>query len=100
MLTLEKMEAKLDIIGVTETKITDKVNSYYNPNLAGYTFYHSRSSTTHGSAGVFIHNSLNVTLRKDLDISIPGISETVWLEIESSSEEKNVSLVFFIDIQV
>ena len=86
--TLDKMKTNIDIIGVTETKITDKVNSYYHPNLKGYKFYHSRSSTTHGSAGVFIHKSLNVNKRNDLDISIPGMFETVWLDIESSGEAK------------
>ena len=49
-----------DIIGLSETKITDKVNSNYNPHLDGYKFYQSKSTTTHGSVGVFVKISLDI----------------------------------------
>ena len=88
--TLGKMESKIDIIGITETKISDVVNAHYHPNLEGYTFYDTQSSTTKGGAGVFIHNSLSITERTDLDFSIPGLFETVWLDIETSSAHKKV----------
>ena len=75
--SLAMLNFKPDIIGLSETKITSKVNSYYNPYLDNYTFYQSQSSTHFGSVGAFIKNPLDVTIRKDLDISVPGIFETL-----------------------
>ena len=53
---------KPDIIVLSETKITLIRNSYYKPHLEGYTFYQSQSSSTHGSVGVFINNSLDIVI--------------------------------------
>ena len=36
---LAMLNFKPDVIGLTETKITTKVNSYYNPHLDGYKYY-------------------------------------------------------------
>ena len=77
-----------DIIGLTETKITSKVNSYYNPYLKNYVYHESRSNTFAGSVGVFIKKSLDVTIRNDLDITIPGIFETFWFDVKHKSRDK------------
>ena len=71
-----------DIIALCETKITSKVNCYYKPYLPNYVYYKSESSTHSGSVGVFINDSFSVYPRNDLDISQPGIFETVWFDIE------------------
>ena len=87
-----------DIIGLSETRITEKVNSYYHPHLPNYKYYPSPKSTTRaGSAGVFVKTSFVVTLRSDLDISVPGIFETLWFDIEHKSGGKKVHLEWFID---
>ena len=86
--TLALLKLEPDIIGLTETKITTKVNSYYKPHLTNYEFYQSKSSTNSGSAGVFIKNTLEVEIRNDLDISIPGIFETVWFDITHKQRGK------------
>ena len=78
-----------DIIGLTETRITDKRNTYYKPHLDNYVYYPSPNSPTiAGSAGIFVKKSLTVTERKDLDISVPGLFETVWLDIEHKTGGK------------
>ena len=66
-----------DIIALSETNLTTKSNSYYNQKLPNYTYYYSKSNTKTGSVGVFIKNSFTVDIRYDLDISVPGIFETV-----------------------
>ena len=93
--TLALLKLEPDIIGLTETKITTKVNSYYKPHLTNYEFYQSKSSTNSGSAGVFIKNTLEVEIRNDLDISIPGIFETVWFDITHKQRGKNTFGVIY-----
>lgn len=77
-----------DIIGLSETRITTKVNAFYHPHLENYSFYQSNSSTHSGSVGVFIKNSLSVNPRNDLDISVPGLFETVWFDIDHGLRNK------------
>ena len=72
-----------DIIGLSETRITDIVNTYYKPHLENYVYYPSTNSSLRaGSAGIFVKSSLVVTKRGDLDISVPGLFETVWVDVE------------------
>ena len=81
-----------DIIGLSETKVTNIVNSNYNPHLDSYKFYQSKSSTTHGSVGVFVKTSLDITIRDDLDISIPGIFETIWFDVNHELRGKHSTI--------
>ena len=83
--TLALLEYAPDI-ALSETRITTKVNSYYNPHLENYKFYQSQSNTIVGSVGAFIKNSL-VEIRDDLDITVPGIFETLWLDVEHKQNE-------------
>ena len=79
-----------DIIGLSETRITDIVNTYYKPHLENYVYYPSTNSSLRaGSAGIFVKSSLVVTKRGDLDISVPGLFETVWVDIEHKFGGKN-----------
>ena len=61
--TLSLLKLQPDIIGLSETKITTEVNSYYNPSLENYKFHQSKSSTVSGSVGVFIKKSLVTEIR-------------------------------------
>ena len=87
--TLTNLKFAPDIIGLSETKITETVNSYYNPHIENYDYYPSPKSTNRaGSAGVFIKSSISATLRFDLDISVPGLFETLWFDINHSTGGK------------
>ena len=78
--TLRLLNFAPDIIGLTETRITETVNSYYNPHIENYVYYPSPKSTKGaGSAGVFIKSSLVATVRHDLDISVLIFREKVPL---------------------
>ena len=91
---LSTLKFEPDIIGFSETKITTQVNSYYKPYLKNYTFYPDiddvggTSSTVSGSVGVFVKDSLVVKIRKDLDITVPGIMETIWFDVEHRGRGK------------
>jgi len=41
-----------------------------------------------GSVGAFVKDSLDVTLRKDLDITVPGVFETVWFDVRNNKNKK------------
>ena len=87
--TLRLLNFSPDIIALSETRITEKSNSYYNAHLENYKYFPSPKSTSRaGSSGVFVRNSLSVTMRADLDISVPGIFETVWLDIDQKLRGK------------
>ena len=90
--TLAMLKFEPDIIGLSETTITTKVNAYYNPHLKGYTFYQSISNTSRGSVGVFIKKSLDITIRMDLDISMPGIFETFWFDVKHKFRGKDSTI--------
>ena len=87
-----------DIIGLSETKITSKTNTHFNPSIPNYTFFQSQSSTCSGSVGVFIKNSFVVKIRNDLHITVPGLFETIWFDVEHKKGVKEVSSPFHIKI--
>ena len=90
---LALLEFVPDIIAFSETKITSEVNAYYKPHINGYNFYKSESCTRAGSVGVFVKDSFIVKERNDLDISVPGLIETVWFDIEQKFMAENQLLV-------
>ena len=87
-----------DIIGLSETKITAKANSHYNPCITGYNFFQSQSSTCSGSVGVFVKNSFVVKIRNDLDITVPGLFETIFVDIEHENRRRKLHSELFIGI--
>ena len=86
--TLSSLDFYPDIIGLSETKITIKANSHFNPCIPNYNFFQSQSSTCSGSVGVFVKNKFVVKVRNDLDITVPGLFETVWFDIEHNTRGK------------
>ena len=88
--TLSLLKFQPDIIALSETHITEKSNSYYHPHMPGYKYFAStKSSLKKGSAGVFVKLSLSATERKDLDISVPGVFETVWFDVDHRTRGKS-----------
>ena len=84
-----------DIIGLSETKLTTKTNSHYNPDIPNYTFFQSQSSNCSGSVGVFVKNSFVVKVRSDLDLTAPGLFESIWLDIENKYGKKKTTFGIF-----
>ena len=63
---LADLEVKPDVIVLSETRITEIVNTDYRPHLENYTFKNIPSKTITGSVGVFWRNSLKIEFREDL----------------------------------
>ena len=63
---LAGLKVKPDVIALSETRITEIVNTDYRPYIEGYTFKNIPSKTITGSVGVFWRNSLKIEFREDL----------------------------------
>ena len=85
--TLANLSAYPDIIALSETRITETVNKDYRPHLDNYRFIPSIPSKTRvGSVGVFVRNSLQISIREELCASEKGLYETLWFDVLSNSK--------------
>ena len=91
---LAEFDNNPDLILLSETKITDKVNTNYIPHLDNYTYRNMPSKTFFGSTGVFFHNSLVPTFRNDLSCSEKGLYEMLWFDITSKKRKSTFGIVY------
>ena len=76
---LSSLKHQAKLIAVTEHKIS--TNGYLFQQMMNYNFVFTPTSTTHGGAGFFIHNSLNFKERNDLTSSLNECYESKFVEI-------------------
>ena len=62
------LDSKLDILGITETKLDEK--SISNVNIKGYNFFRTDSPTNAGGAALYIANNLRPCLH---GVGDPGL---------------------------
>ena len=77
------LDSKLDILGITETKLGEK--SISNVNIKGYNFFHTDSPTNAGGAALYtlcIANNLKAVPRPDIKFDI-ALVESCWAEIDA-----------------
>ena len=55
------LDSKIDILGITETKLREK--SISDVNIEGYNFYHTDSTTNAGGATLYITSNLNALIK-------------------------------------
>ena len=67
-----------DILAVTETKLNFGSTV---PSLKGYEFERTDSPTEFGGVGLYLCDSLNYTIRKDLALNLP-FCEDLWIDIK------------------
>ena len=100
---LYSLDKTPDVICVSETKLnqdpsTDDDSSTDDIMLDGYHFFDTKSASNYGGTGVYISDKYfgNATLRKDLEINIPGECEASFVEIKcvngknKSNPSKNI----------
>ena len=87
------LEAKFDIIGLTETKIIKGVTPTFDKRIAGYTPYHTPTESTHGGALLYVADKLNNNTkeRKDLNSILykSKLLESIFVEINNPGK-KNI----------
>ena len=69
------LDSKLDILGITETKLGEK--SISNVNIKGYNFFHTDSPTNAGGAA-----NLKAVPRPDIKFDV-ALVESCWAEIDA-----------------
>ena len=77
------LDSKLDILGITKTKLGEK--SISNINIKGYNFFHTGSPTNAGGAALYtlcIANNLKAVPRPDIKFDI-ALVESCWAEIDA-----------------
>ena len=62
------LDSKLDILGITETKLSEK--SISNVNIKGYNFFHTDSPTNAGEAALYIANNLKAVPKPDIKFDV------------------------------
>ena len=62
------LDYKLDILGITETKLGE--TSISNVNIKGYNFFHMDSPTNAGAAALYMANNLQAVPRPDIKFDV------------------------------
>ena len=75
-----------DIIAMSETKL--KLSQLYNSKLSRYHFYHKGTTTSWEGVGLFIKESLSISICKEFDLHIPNCKD-MWIQLDLGNN-KNV----------
>ena len=81
-----------DIIAMSETKL--KLSQVFNAKLSGYHFYHKGTTTSWGGVGLFIKESLSISICKEFDINIPNY-EDMWIQLDLGNNKKCIVGVIY-----
>ena len=81
------LDSKLDILGITETKLGEK--SISNVNIKGYNFFHTDSPTNAGGAALYIGNILKAVPRPDIKFDVELV-ESCWAEIDAGEGKRKI----------
>ena len=88
---LSFLDHPFDVIGISETKISEQRHITTNISLDGYIFENTPTETHYGGVGLFIKNGINYNKRLDLSKSLHGISESIFVELSGANGKKNSS---------
>ena len=87
---LAELDFHFDVIGISETKITDSNSDVNIPKIKGYNFEYVPTPLSAGCVGLFIDESLDYKiLEKTSNLAF----QALWIEIlftEKRSEERRV----------
>lgn len=84
---LYSIDTKVDILGITETKLGE--NSVSNVNINGYNLFHTDSPTKAGGAALYIANNLKAVPGPDIKFDITLV-ESCWAEIDAGKGKKKI----------
>ena len=90
---LSMLSFKIDIIGISETKIKKGIDPNFNVEVKGYKQYSTPTESDKGGVIIYIANHYNCKPREDLDVIVykSYVLESVFAEIIISNK-KNILL--------
>ena len=84
---IDELDFHFDVIGISETKITNSNEDNAKPSIPGYVFEHVSTPLASGDAGLFVEKLLKYNvLEKKLHMRQ---SKSLWVEI-SFVDDKNI----------
>ena len=88
---LSIFDIKLDIIGISETKIIKDVNPTYDINLKGYNCFFTPTESNKGGTIIFFNENINAKQRNDLEnkLYVSKMLESTFIEINNKGK-KNI----------
>ena len=92
-LLLDELDLQFNLIGVTETKITNSKENGSFPCIPGYVFDFVPTPLASGGIGLFIHESLNYTVLEN-KISNEGF-QALWIEIFFVNNKNIISRIIY-----
>ena len=104
---LKKLDFKVTFILINETfnlkrlfTFKERQNKlhhsryYYKAILLRYHFYHKGSTTRWGGVGLFIKESLSISICKEFDLNIPNC-EDMWIQLDLGNNKKCIVGVIY-----
>ena len=85
-LSLDELDFHFDVIGISETKITNSNESEAHLSISGYTFEHVPTPLASGGIGLFVNQSLNYNV---FEKTSNEAFQALWVEI-SFVDHKNI----------
>ena len=73
------MKHGFSVIGISETKITEKKGLDFNPNITGYSFEYVPTPLAAGGVGRYVKDSLNYAV---IERTSKEAFQALWIEIQ------------------
>ena len=86
-LLFDELDFHLDVIGISETTITNSNESNAHPSIQGYVSEHMPTPLASGDAALFVDQSLNYNV---LEKTSNEAFQALWVEISFVNHKKNV----------
>ena len=86
-LLFDELDFHLDVIGISETTITNSNESNAHPSIQGYVFEHMPTPLASGDAALFVDQSLNYNV---LQKTSNEAFQALWVEISFVNHKNNV----------
>ena len=81
---LDILNHPFDIIAVTETKLKKNAEIIKNIDIPNFNFVHTSTESNSGGAGIYIKNTYNYEVIKNLSLSAKGIAESIFIELNNN----------------
>ena len=86
LILLDELDFHFNVIGITETKITNSNENNFHPSIPGYVFEYVPTPLASGGVGLFVDQSLHYTV---LEKTSNEAFQAIWIEI-SFVNHKNI----------
>ena len=86
-LLFDELDFHLDVIGISETTITNSNESNAHPSIQGYVFEDMPTPLASGDAALFVDQSLNYNV---LEKTSNEAFQALWVEISFVNHKNNV----------